>query len=99
MPFFRVMDIVVILLLIVIISYTYIIKNNSHRLNKEETYICKQIEKEENALDQLKIEWSYVTSPYYINSILQKYKDLNLEPIKPKNIVTIDSLPQRAENN
>lgn len=99
MPFFRVMDIVLILLLIVIISYTYIIKNNSHRLNKEETYICKQIEEEENTLEHLKIEWAYLTSPYYINSMVQKYKDLNLETIKPKNIVTIDSLPQRAKNN
>lgn len=97
MPFLRVTDIVLILTLILIISYTYIIKNNSHYLNKEESAICKQIEVTQNKLAQLQIELAYLTSPSYISKIVGNGSDLTIEAIDPKNIISIDKLPARVQ--
>lgn len=96
MPLFRITDIALIMMLVLIISYTYIIKNNSHRLNKEKIYLCKQIEEQKNALEQLKIEWAYVTSPSHINNLMQNYGNLHLGPIKPNSVVSINKLSFRS---
>lgn len=96
MPVFRVTNIILFLLLIIIISYTYVIKNNSHYLNREEVTLNKQIEITKNKIARLQIELAYLTSPFYINKTMSNNKDLNLEAINPKNIVTIDSLPKRT---
>lgn len=93
----------VILLVALIFSVfvcAYRVKNSTILLMNEEESILRQIDHEENQIQKLRTEYAYLTSPSYIQFMLDKYNNiLQLAPIDPSKVVSVDELIEKIQKN
>lgn len=93
MPFSRIIDIALVILLVSTIGFTYKIKYSSQKLLRQEKLLASQIEEEDNAISQLNTEWAYLGSPRNVESLEQKYQaELGLSPIEPRYILSVNEV-------
>ena len=73
---------------------TYDMKHKAEVAAAEVARLQAEIAKEKDALALLKAEWSLLTQPGRLQSVVAKYADhFRLEPFSPKQIATIDEIP------
>ncbi|MDN5249071.1 hypothetical protein [Bartonella sp. TP] len=93
MPFSRIIDIALVILLVSTIGFTYKIKYSSQKLLRQEKLLSNQIEEEQNSISQLNTEWAYLESPRNIECLEQKYQaELELGPIEPQYILSVSAV-------
>lgn len=93
MPFSRIIDIALVILLVSTIGFTYKIKYSSQKLLRQEKLLASQIEEEDNAISQLNTEWAYLGSPRNVESLEKKYQtELGLGPIEPRYILSVNEV-------
>lgn len=75
---------------------TYDMKHKAEVAAAEVARLQAEIAKEKDALALLKAEWSLLTQPGRLQSVVAKYADhFRLEPFSPKQIATIDEIPMK----
>ena len=73
---------------------TYDMKHKAEVAAAEVARLQAEIAREKDALALLKAEWSLLTQPGRLQSVVQKYADhFQLEQFSPKQIATIDEIP------
>jgi len=93
---FRTIDIVMIGALMVGVTWTFKVKNESERALARVAELEARIEAEREAIDLLRADWSLLTSPDRLEKLVERHsEDLKLEQSDPANIVTFDSLPSK----
>lgn len=93
---FRTTDMVMIGLMVAAAAFTYKTKHEAESqfdlLHKTES----QIRYEEDTISLLKADWSLLTQPARLQRLTESYAaELNLGPVEPEQIVTLDAIPQR----
>lgn len=93
---FRTIDIVMIGALMVGVTWTFKVKNESERALARVAELEARIEAEREAIDLLRADWSLLTSPDRLEKLVERHsEDLKLEQAQPSRIVTFDDLPMK----
>ncbi|WP_370931845.1 hypothetical protein [Bartonella sp. DGB1] len=89
----RFINIVLIIILLILVAVTYQVKN---RVQAKIIYLeklQKEVKDTSHKIDLLKIDWHFLTQPERLDKLAKLYKQqLNLVPIDPKQIITINEL-------
>ena len=73
----------------------YQMKYEVQRLEDRLAKVNRQILADQESIQILKAEWSYLNQPAHLAQLAGRF--LQLEPVLPRQMVTIDSLPMRRE--
>jgi hypothetical protein len=77
-------------------GYTFKIKHDAEQAAARVETLETRMRLEREAIDILKADWSLLTSPDRLEKLVERHKEeLGLEPATPRQIVTIDKIPQR----
>ena len=92
--FRRIFNFVLLALMIVGAAVTYDMKHNAEMAADKVARLQADIAKEKDKLALLRAEWSLLTQPSRLQSVVDKYADhFQLQPFSPKQIATIDEIP------
>lgn len=79
-------------------AWTFKVKHDAQGEAAHLARLETRIRLEKEAIDILKADWSLLTSPDRLERLVARYKDqLGLEPLNPRQIVTLDDIPLRQE--
>lgn len=93
---FRRTDIIMIAGAVAMAGYTYAIKSDTKQKRQTLAAVQEEIASEENAIQILRADWSLLTSPQRIQSLVGVYADqLNLTPADARREVAIEDIPMR----
>ncbi|MCU0830737.1 MAG: hypothetical protein MUC58_04330 [Rhizobiaceae bacterium] len=93
---FRRTDIAMIALMIGVVAYTYTVKNGTKDAAQELAKLQRQVDAELNAIDVLNADWSVLTAPARIQSLVEVHNaQLDLHPLDTKRIIAITDIPER----
>jgi hypothetical protein len=73
----------------------YQMKYEVQRLEDRLAKVNRQILSDQEAIQVLKAEWSYLNQPAHLASLASRF--LPLEPVQPRQMVALDSLPLRRD--
>ena len=94
----RVLNLVAIMAVILSSFGLYRVKQEARAEAYKVAEVRRHIEREEEAINILKAEWSHLNQPSRVQDLAGRY--LDLKPIDVHQIVTFQDLPQRpAEQN
>ena len=86
-------DIVLLVGLIAIVTWTFQIKHDSQRALERVAELEKQIAAEKVEIDLLKSDWSLLTNPARLQELTERYADeLGLSPMDPTQIAAPSEL-------
>jgi hypothetical protein len=92
----RTLDIVMIGAMIAGAAWTFKVKHDAEQAVARVETLETRIRLERETIDILKADWSLLTSPERLEALIERYKDeLMLDHVQPRQIVTIDKVPQR----
>jgi hypothetical protein len=92
----RTLDFIMIAALIGTAGYTFKIKHDAEQAAARVETLETRLRLEREAIDILKADWSLLTSPDRLERLVERHKEeLGLEPASPRQIVTIDKIPER----
>jgi hypothetical protein len=92
----RTLDLIMIAALIGTAGYTFKIKHDAEQAAARVETLETRMRLEREAIDILRADWSLLTSPDRLEKLVERHKEeLGLEPATPRQIVTIDKIPQR----
>lgn len=92
----RTLDIVMIAMLIAGAGYTFKVKHDAEQAVARVESLETRIRLEREAIDILKADWSLLTSPDRLEALIARHREeLGLEPLSPRQIVTLDKIPQK----
>ncbi len=92
----RTLDIVMIAMLIAGAGYTFKVKHDAEEAVARVESLETRIRLEREAIDILKADWSLLTSPDRLEALIARHREeLGLEPLSPRQIVTLDKIPQK----
>jgi hypothetical protein len=75
---------------------TYDMKHKAEQAADKVARLQAEIAREKDAVALLRAEWSLLTQPARLQSVVQKYAaHFQLEPFTPKQIVTIGEIPMK----
>ena len=93
-PVFRSIDILMVAVLIGTVVWTFKVKHDSQEALDRVAVLEKQIEAEKNRVDLLKSDWSLLTSPKRLETLVKHYgAQLGLKPIEPAQLADDNTLP------
>ena len=99
-PVLKTIDIVLIAVMISAAAWTYRVKHEAQDIESELAKVEHRISLEKETISLLEADWSLLDQPDRLENIANAYKDqLNLEPIRPDQIVSPDELPRRRLEN
>ncbi len=94
---FRTTDVVLIAVMLAAAGFTYKTKHDAENRLTEIRRIQAQIALEEDSIDVLKADWALLTQPARLQRLSERYgEQLELKPLQPWQIGSIDELPVRA---
>jgi len=73
----------------------YQMKYEVQRLEDRLAKVNRQILSDQEAIQILKAEWSYLNQPAHLASLASRF--LELEPVQPRQMVTLDGVPMRRD--
>lgn len=74
----------------------YALKYSVEETASEKAIVERQIDRQEGELSLLKADWAYLNQPAHIAPIVARHQAaLGLEPAKPEQFGSIESLPMR----
>jgi hypothetical protein len=78
-------------------AWTFQIKHQAELAEDEVAKLRRQIALERETIDILKADWSYLNNPERLQRIVEAFEnELDLGPIDPEQIITLDELPSRS---
>jgi cell division protein FtsL len=89
----RFVNVCLVLGLVAIAYVIYQVKYETRALDAQILSLNKKIEEERDAISVLRAEWSLLNRPERIERLAKKY--LKLEPAKPSQLVTVDTVSER----
>ncbi len=93
-PIFRTVDIVMGLVLLAMITWTFKVKNDSEEALSRVAELERQLEEERIEIDLLKSDWALLTSPTRLQALVERYSnELGLVAAEPTQIINGDELP------
>lgn len=93
---FRPSDIALIGVMVAAAAFTYQVKRGAEAELQQIRRLQAQIRLENDTIDVLKADWSLLTQPARLQKLVAVYQSqLALEPVSPRQIVTLDALPER----
>ena len=91
---FKKADFILIGLVLVVATATYIVKYGAEIEYNNITSLEREIGAEKEAIDILRANWSLLTDPSRIQSLAEQHQEeLNLEILQSKQIINIDQIP------
>jgi hypothetical protein len=92
----RIFNFVLLLAMIIGAAVTYDMKHKAEMAADKVARLQADIAKEKDKLALLRAEWSLLTQPSRLQSVVAKYADhFQLQPFSPTQIATIDEIPLR----
>jgi cell division protein FtsL len=92
----RTFDIIVVAALLGSATWTFKVKNDSERAHERVAELERQIEREREAVDLLRADWSLLTSPDRLQALVERHREeLGLETARPEQFVDIEEVPSR----
>lgn len=93
-PMLRSIDILLLVALIAIVSWTFKVKHDSQIALERVAELEKQIAAERVEIDLLKSDWSLLTSPARLQQLVERYnKELELEAMQAPQLADEQELP------
>lgn len=93
----RIFNLMLLALMIVGAAATYDMKHKAELAADKVARLQAEIARDRDAIAVLRAEWSLLTQPGRLQSVIDKYADhFQLEPFSPKQIATIDEIPMRT---
>lgn len=93
---FRTADLVLIAATLGVVAYTYAVKSDTKQMHRELANVQEQIKSEEQSIAILRADWSLLTNPQRIQSLVEVYADqLDLTEGNAKRFVAIEDIPMR----
>lgn len=93
---FRTADLVLIAATLGVVAYTYAVKSDTKSIRSELANVQEQIKSEEQSIAILRADWSLLTNPQRIQSLVEVYADqLDLTEGGAKRFIAIDDIPMR----
>lgn len=90
----RAVDVILICGLVGSAMWTYKVKYDAQVTMEQVVVLEKKIARERAEINLLKADWSLFNSPERLQRLVEKYHDdLNLNPLDPSQIATMDQLP------
>lgn len=92
----RIFNFLLLVAMLIGAAVTYDMKHKAEVAAAEVARLQAEIAKEKDALALLKAEWSLLTQPGRLQSVVEKYADhFQLEQFSPKQIATIDEIAMK----
>ncbi|WP_420962703.1 cell division protein FtsL [Brucella sp. IR073] len=96
----RTFDIILITIMLAAATVTYKIKYDAEKRMADIRVLQRKIDFEKDTITLLKADWSLLTQPNRLQKLSEIYRtELNLAPIDPHQIVSIDDVPERAPDD
>ena len=93
-PMVRSIDIVLLIALVAMISWTFKVKQDAQAALERVAELEKQIAAEKIEIDLLKSDWSLLTNPARLQALVERYnKELELVPMGAAQQATVNELP------
>lgn len=93
----RTIDLLMICALVAAASWTFKVKHDSELALERVAELEQRIQSEREAIDILHADWSLLTSPDRLQGLVERHaQELELVPLKPERIVTVDDIPMRV---
>jgi hypothetical protein len=93
----RIFNLLLLVAMLVGAAVTYDMKHKAEVAAAEVARLQAEIAKEKDALALLRAEWSLLTQPGRLQSVVAKYAShFQLEPFSPAQIATIDEIPMKS---
>jgi hypothetical protein len=90
----RIFNFLLLVAMLIGAAVTYDMKHKAEVAAAEVARLQAEIAKEKDAVALLKAEWSLLTQPGRLQSVVEKYADhFQLQPFSPSQIATIDEIP------
>ena len=97
---FRKTDIAMIVVALGVVGYTYTTKSETKDLRAELADVQSAILEEEHAIAILRADWSLLTSPQRVQSLVTVFADqLDLVPNDPSRFVALEDIPMRPQQS
>lgn len=94
----RSIDIVMIVAVIASAAWTFKVKSDSEAALQRVSVLERQIELEREAIDLLKADWSLLTGPDRLQTLVERYREeLKLEPATAAHIGKANEIPLREQ--
>lgn len=94
-PIKRALDLVLLVGLIVVVAWTFQVKQESQEALERVAELEKQIAAEKTEIDLLKSDWSLLTNPARLQELFERYsQELDLAPIDAMQLADGDALNQ-----
>ena len=92
----RIFNFLLLVAMLIGAAVTYDMKHKAEVAAAEVARLQAEIAKEKDAVALLKAEWSLLTQPGRLQSVVEKYADhFQLQPFTPSQIATIDEIPMK----
>ena len=92
----RILNIVLFVVMIAGAAVTYDLKHKAELAAEHNAKLEAEIAKEKDSIALLRAEWSLLTQPSRLQTLIDKYSDhFKLQPFAPSQIATIDQIPMR----
>ncbi len=92
----RFVDILAVTALLGGVAWTFKVKNDSEHAFARVAALERQIEREREAIDLLKADWSLLTSPDRLERLVDRHSiELGLEQAQPKQFIRLHEIPVR----
>lgn len=94
--FRRIFNLVLLVAMIVVAAVTYDMKHKAEMAAEKVARLQSDIAKEKDRIALLRAEWSMLTQPARLQTVVEKYADhFQLQPFSPKQIATIAEIPMK----
>ncbi len=91
---FKTMDFVFVALVLGVAATTYMIKFGAEIESNDIAKLEREINLEKEAIDVLNANWSLLTGPARIQTLVERYGDeLQLENLEPQQVTTVEQIP------
>lgn len=92
--FRRIFNLVLLVAMIIGAAVTYDMKHKAEMAADRVARLQADIAREKDKLALLRAEWSLLTQPARLQSVVEKYADyFKLQPFSPKQLASIDEIP------
>jgi hypothetical protein len=96
----RTFDIILITIMLAAATVTYKIKYDAEKRMADIRTLQRKIDFEKDTITLLKADWSLLTQPNRLQKLTEIYRtELDLAPIDPKQIVSLDEVPERPADD
>lgn len=90
----RYLNLVFVIAVVIGAATVFDMKMAAERSAERVAELKRKIEDEREAIRLLRAEWSLLNQPQRLQGLVERYSDfLQLQPLEPKQIVSLDALP------